>query len=186
MEAMQSKGDAALGVKFYMNAVQDPDATKQAGRPVFVDVEYIKIVVPGDKYSIVDRAVRDGDRSRFAIQYQRFSSGKNQEQEVGTPLKEWPVLTKAQAETLVASQVRTVEQLAAMSDANVSGLGPGYRQLQRQAKAFLEVSAGNAPVQKMVAELEERDLKIASQEAQLKELQKVVAELTKSAAKKDR
>ena len=152
--------DAGLYVEFYMEAVKDEEATLKEGRPIFRDVEYIQIIPAGDKNTVVVRPVKltdDGntppDNVRWPGQYAAF---KNQQKQVteGTPIEQWPILTKAQAMSFKAMNVHTVEMLAAVSDSNLQNLGMGARELRQKAIAYIEHAKSSAVAAKWEDEKE--------------------------------
>lgn len=147
--------------KFHVVAKQDEVASAEAKRPVFRDVEYVEIRVPGDKYNIIDRPARDVDRKRFGAAYAAFKRGQS-DQMTGTPLAEWPQATRSMVEEMKYHGVHTVEQLAALTDGNVQNIGP-ILSLRQKAREFLEAAqSGVVP-----AALAERDARIAALEAKL-------------------
>lgn len=150
--------------RFHMQARKDEKASSAAGRPIFTDVEYVEIHVPGDKLNIIHRPARPKDKKRFAGAYRAFKAG--QEQGVaGTPLAEWPQVTRSQVEELKYHGVHTVEQLAAVTDGNVQNIGP-ILALRAKAQAYLEAARVGAPS----AALAERDARIAALESKLEAL----------------
>ena len=40
-------------VEFFQDAVQDPAASREAGRPVFKDMDMVRIRIPGDKGTVM-------------------------------------------------------------------------------------------------------------------------------------
>ena len=50
---------------FYTRAVEDKEATLKQGRPMFRDVAYVQILVPGNNKDIMDRAVKEEDKQRW-------------------------------------------------------------------------------------------------------------------------
>lgn len=157
----QNAGDEGLLVKFYHKPVPDANRTQEEGRPIFKEVVYIDIRQPGSRTGGVARPVRQTDIARFPEHYKRFLARQDQEAYDGTPLSEWPGLTRAQVEEMKFFNVHTVEQLANMSDAN-SGNFMGLQNLKAKAKAYLEAAKNNAAAEALLAaekknaELEER------------------------------
>lgn len=140
-----------------------------AGRPIYDDVEFVEIIIPGDKTQAVHRAVTDNDRREYAAQYQAWKAGQDQTAASGTMLEKWTGITKAQVEELKHFKIRTVEQLAQLSDGNASRMGP-ILALRQKAKDFLEQAKGNAPLEKMRNELASRDNEIETLKRQVAEL----------------
>lgn len=162
---VQHGTDAGLFVQFYMESVEDEEASLEKGRPIFLDKEYVKIIPVGDKNTVVCRPVdlkgngyTPPDNVRWPIQYAAF---KNQQMQPldGTPLEQWPPLTKSQVLMMKAVNVHTVEQLCEVSDQNLANLGMGARDLRDKAKAFIEsASKGALPMaaQQKINDLEKQ------------------------------
>ena len=161
--------DDKLYVQFYIHARADSAKSTAEGRPIFNDTEYVRIMVPGDKGSIIERPVRPVDTQRFPRQYQAF---KNNDDEVltGTPLEHWPGISRSQVEELKFFHIRTVEQLADVPDSHAQKF-MGINALKSRAQAYIELAKGNAPLEQMQAELEERDLTIATMQETMAALQ---------------
>ena len=146
--------DAELAVQFYMRPVKDERESAKEGRPIFRDVPYVKIQIPGDKLSAWEGRVTEEHRMRFPRQWEMFEAGHRTEQIVGTPLKEWPALTASQVAQMNALGIYTVDQLAALSDTGLERLGMHARTLQKKARAFLEAATSTAPIEQLTAENE--------------------------------
>ena len=165
--------DKKLYVNFYVRADLNSFKSAQEGRPIFDEVDYIRIIIPGDKNSILDTQVSEEHKHRFEKQYERFK--KNQEQAVsGTPLEVWPQMTVGQVAELKAMNVHTVEQLADMPDQLAQKI-MGNHSLRAKAKLFLDAAAGEAGNTKMIAELEQRDNQIKLLQEQMQQLMKATA-----------
>jgi hypothetical protein len=179
-------GDDRLGVMFYMQVVDDPERTLAEGRKCFREIEFVRIMVPGDRHNVIERPVQvtgiipTDDRMRFSRQYERFKANQEQRVHEGTPLTLWPQMPAALARELEFINVFTVEQLADIADTYVPKIPMGS-QWKQKAAAFVAALKDQSQVNKMIAELEERDNKIAvleqavaEQATQLKELMKRV------------
>lgn len=164
-------------VEFGLFPRQNAEKSKEAGRPIFEDVEYVKIIVPGDRDE-VHRPARDTDRREYRRQYEAFKAGMAAPVS-GTPLASWPSLTGSQVAELAFFNVKTVEQLADMADGHAQRF-MGAQALKQKAQAFLEAAAGNAPLEKMSAALAERDNLIETMQRQLKEQGERIEQLGKS------
>ena len=167
----QSKMDEGLLVKFFIKARPDQGATAREGRPMFKDVEYIDIRVPGDRGGGVCRPARGRDVDRFPRHYEAFKSRVSNEDLVeGTLLSEWPLIGRSQVEELSFAHVKTVEQLIAMPDSNAQQF-MGMNVLRAKAKEWLELASEAAAKSELKAELSKRDDDIAELKAQVKALQ---------------
>ena len=159
--------DNRLFVQFFVEAVQNNYKSEQAGRPIFDEVEMIRIMTPGARDVFVGK-VNISYQQRFPKQYAAFKAGKEQPME-GTPLEEVPFLSVAQVAELKAINVKTLEQLANMSDANAQQVMGNFG-LRQKAQNFLAVAKENAPVTQMQAELEKRDAEILALKQQMEQL----------------
>ena len=171
----QQKMDDTLLVRFFIKPFKDGAESMKQGRPVFKDKEYIEIRIPGQRDAIC-RPATPRDIARFQRHYDAYKSRTDGELEEGTPLAEWPAISRSQVEELSFFNVRTVEQLVAMSDQNAARF-KGIHGLQAKAKEFLELAEEVAAASKLKSELAKRDEEIA-------ELKKAVAALQKPAKKK--
>jgi len=161
-ESQQARwaGDDKLWVQFHYLPMINNEKSNAEGRPIFDDVEHVRILQPGNKESIVDRPVADMDKARFKKQYADWKDGLDKPRE-GTPLEEWPILTKGQVEELRFFHLTTVEDLANLSDTNAQKFA-GINGLRRQALAFVEQAKEGAASAKLASELEQRDNEIAA------------------------
>lgn len=165
-------GDEKLFVQFYRRPMLQPGLSQQEGRAIYKEVDFIKIMVPGDKLSIVDRPVDSIDERRFADKYVKWKAGAGNTVE-GTPLASLPKMTPAKVEEYKFFNIHTVEQLAEAAD-SVGQKFFGFQEDKRSAKAFLDIAKGNAPIEKMNAELKERDAKIEELQAQIEAITKMM------------
>lgn len=159
--------DKKLMVNFYVRAVQNTFKSAQEGRPIFDEVEFVRIIIPGDTKTLIDTKVNAEHRARFAEMYDRFKKGLAQATS-GTPLEVWPQMTVGQVAELKAMHISTVEQLADLPDALAQRI-MGSHQLRQKAQAFLDAAAGDAKNSKMAAELEKRDVEIAALKGQMQQ-----------------
>jgi hypothetical protein len=137
-------GDEKLYVVFYMRTVPNGIETNKQGRPIYQEVPYVRIHVPGDKNNVIDTKVTNEHRGRFPRQWQQFERSQVQAAPDGTPLAEWPIITRSQAMELRHFGVLTVEQLAAMPDGLGQGRLMGFFDLRRKAAAWLKNAADNS------------------------------------------
>lgn len=172
--------DDRLMVKFYLGALENTAESEKQGRPIFDEVEFISIAVPG-QLDRVDRPAWRLDFERFARQYAAFKSGL-QAAESGTPLSVWPVIKANQVAELATRNVRTVEQLANIADIDAQKF-MGMNELRQRARDFIEAAKGSAPLTAMRTELEARDAKIALLESQMAE---VIAQATKASKESEK
>jgi len=134
--------DKQLLVKFFYKTRPDSVETQRQGRPIFKDVEYIDIKVPGSRGTSVCRPARLADRQRFPEHYEAFKK-RTEAPITGTPLAEWALIPRSAVEQLAFANVKTVEQLASLSDSYAGQMQGGYG-YKRTAKEYLERTAEDA------------------------------------------
>jgi len=164
--------DDKLYITFYRAPVLHNGKSTEAGRAIYEERDFIKIMVPGDKLTVVDREVDEIDRRRFADRYAKWKAGQGNVVE-GTPLTSLPRMSASKAQELKYFNIHTVEQLAAAPDA----LGQkfmGFFEDKRRAQQFLDVAKGNAPIEKMNEELKARDARIEELQAQVEAITKAM------------
>lgn len=150
-QLLEQKGAAIP--QFFVDVVPSPFRTEQEGRPCFDELESVRVFVPGDRNSAPVLRVNDEVKNRWPKQYQAFKDGMELPLE-GTPLAEWPPISRSQVEEFAHFHIRTVEQLASVHDGNIAKMPMGTRSLVQQAKAFVDVAAnGTAPIAKLVARI---------------------------------
>jgi hypothetical protein len=131
-----AEADKSLLVRFFYKNVHNKLESQQAGRPVFKEKTYIEIRVAGQRDIQACRPVTYADKQRFPRHYEAFEKRVEPPTE-GMPLLEFPAITRTQAEELSFMNVKTVEQLASMKDANLSKFMNGYK-LRDQAVKWLK------------------------------------------------
>lgn len=167
---------AELRPDFFMDTVKDELASHQAGRDIFREIERVRIVIPGAVASMVVKNVDDSHRNRWPEHYAAFRGGREQPL-VGLPLTEWPVLNRAQVRELEYLQIRTVEELAGLSDVHLQSIGMGGRMLRERARAYLDEAEHEALTTKLVGENDVLRSRVAALETQVAELGKQLVTL---------
>lgn len=156
--------DITLGVEFFIKPVENVRRSKEEGRPIFEDVEYVRIALPGDSKNervapahemhYVSHAKQQMTYAqRFRAAYEAFKD-EREDFVHGTPLSAVTFISPSQREELAQQKVRTVEQLAGLQDRAIARMGPGWRERVEQAQAFLKRSEGTAEVEALRAEIE--------------------------------
>jgi len=171
--------DSGLYVEFYMEAEHQAFKSEEEGYPVYKDVPYVRIIFPGDNTKKVVRPVNErghegspSDPERWPRQWQAFTNQSVQVNE-GTPIDQWPPITKSTALLLKGMNIHTVQQLAGVSDTALTWLGA--RDMREKAKAYIAHAADSASTLKLQSENE-------ALKADIEILKKQFAEL--AAAKK--
>jgi len=178
-DAQQAKADEQLLVKFELVAKQDAAKSLAEGRAVFRDVEYVHIQAPGSKDAVA-RPARDHDKARFPRHYEAFKKRIEVPLE-GTPLIEWPMMSRSRCEELAFIGIKTVEALANLSDTHVSqkmGLG----NLKRQAQEWLEYADQDAPSTKLVGQVETLEAQLATRDQTIEAMSRRLDELERASS----
>ena len=153
-----NNADSQLYVEFYTSE-KDP----YKGKP------FIRIVVPGDKTTVIDQPVRDDHKERFPRQWLHFQMQSGDGPVIGTPLKDWhqdrpEELTDNQLAELQILKFQTVEQVATASDSQLQRIGMGSAGLRERGRSYLlnknqKVSSGELEATR--AQLEELKAQMA-------------------------
>ncbi len=164
MEYVES---AKLNVEFYMDSVPSEFQSNQAGHPVFVEMPFIRIMIPGSQNTIIETRADETHQKRFPDLWRRFQQGQSGEGITGWKLEEWPQVNTAQVKTLKYMNVHTVEMLAGLSDTAAQSVGMGVTELRAKAKAALAAAAGSAETEAQAATTKRLEDEIAALRAQL-------------------
>lgn len=124
-------------------------------------VDWVEFCPTGEqKYSIIPEAVArlqkrtDGVWEAIQPAYDAWKSGLEIPLH-GTPLAAWPGVTTEQADVLKANGIRTVEEIAALTDAQITRVRlPGMRELKVQAMAY-DAAKGNRSVEAALSKKDE-------------------------------
>jgi len=133
------------------------------------DVELVEIIMPGNSLSKPVHPVTDIDRKRWPKSYAAFKEG--QEMPVtGTPLEQWPMMTRSMVLKLKSLGFRTVEDVARMTEHAMPEVGMGARGLKIKAAAYVDDAAAQAITAKAIDEREHFQMRCGELEAANKEL----------------
>lgn len=185
--------DARLAVTFYKRSMKQEDESIAAGRPIFKEFDFVRICVPGDNLTEIDTYAQESHKARFPRQWAHYQNQVgNQEQIIGTPIEQWPLVSRSQAEELKGVKFRTVEDVANCSDQQlqrigmIAGMSP--HSFREKAKAFLNLASDSAEVAQREAELqalrEENDKIKAETEAKLAAMQEQMTAILAAVAEK--
>lgn len=162
--------DSRLIVTFENISVLNESRSKDAGRPIYDDMEVCRIRMGGDRLQSpvfpawaeapggiedpITGMTRPGTYAeKYETQYKQFKAGERQTKD-GTPIDALPFLTPARVKELKALNIYTAESLASLDGANLKTLGNGGRDWKNQAQAYIDNAAGSANVTKLASENE--------------------------------
>jgi hypothetical protein len=183
--------DARLAVTFYKRSVKQEDESIAAGRPIFKEFDFVRICVPGDNLTEIDTYAQESHKQRFPRQWAHYQNQvAGQEVIIGTPIEQWPLVSRSQADELKGIKFRTVEDVANCSDQQlqrigmIAGMSP--HSFREKAKAFLNLASDSAEVAQREEEMQalreenakikaETDAKLAAMQEQMSALLAAVA-----------
>lgn len=172
--------DSRLHVEFRMEPILMGHKSEEAGRPIYEERPFIRIMFPGDKTKTVDREVTDHDKLRFARRWDAFEKGAAMPV-TGTPLEQWPMLSRTQVLELKGLNIMTVEQLADMPDSGLTFLGG--LELRSKASVWLKVANDTAAAAQFSAQNEALRADLAAKDQQLKDMAARIEALEKGKGK---
>lgn len=169
LESDIANPDASLHVVFYSKPMQNQFETEKQGRPIFQDVDFVRITLPGDKNNIIDTIARPDHKARFPLHWAHYQNQHSGKAEIGTPLSVWPLITASKAEELRALNFRTVESIAHASDAQLQTLGMAAgmapHAFRERATRYLQAAKDES----FVNEQSERAKKLEEENAQMRQ-----------------
>lgn len=140
-------------IRFEDKSEPDPIKTAEAGHPVYKTVHFAYVRNPGSRDEWTTKVNENFFRQYGRAAYDKWIETQEQPAE-GTPLELWPPLPKHLVEEWRYFHVRSIEQLAALSDTNVQRMGMGVLEWRKKAQAWLEDAKTGAASQKLVSDNE--------------------------------
>ena len=197
----ENNADSRLQVRFYKKPVHQEQESLEAGRPIYKEFDFVHICVAGDTLTEIDTFALQQHKQRFPIQWANYMNrvGANDEEVVGTPVSEWPLVSKSQAEELRAMKFHTVESIANASDQQLQRMGMAAGMspyaFRDKAKAFLNLATTSAETDKreqeinaLKEELAKKDLETAKMkqetDAKLAQMQEQMAAILAAVGEK--
>jgi hypothetical protein len=166
----ENNADSRLQVRFYKKPVHQEQESLEAGRPIYKEYDFVHICVAGDTLTEIDTYALANHKTRFPIQWANYMNrvGANDQEVVGTPVSEWPLVSKSQAEELRAMKFHTVEAIASASDQQLQRMGMAAGMspyaFRDKAKAFLNLAVTSAETDKRESEINALKEELAKKE----------------------
>ena len=197
----ENNADSRLQVRFYKKPVHQEQESIDAGRPIYKEFDFVHICVAGDTLTEIDTYALQNHKTRFPIQWANYMNrvGANDQEVVGTPVAEWPLVSKSQAEELRAMKFFTVESIASASDQQLQRMGMAAGMspysFRDKAKTFLNLATTSAETDKreheinaLKEELAKKDLETvkmkAETDAKLAQMQEQMAAILAAVGEK--
>lgn len=181
-------------VQFEVRAVEDRSRTIAEGAYACKDVLYAVITPIGAKDRVervasewFDNLNEQVKQGRFPAQWlEHYKAAKVAfERDMapplnGTDINNWPLLSPAQRKTLLALQVRTVEDMSSANSETLDRIGMGSHDLKVKAKAWLDANKGGKVAEVLSAlQAENKDLKdqITRSNEKISELEQAISSI---------
>lgn len=138
-------------VVFKKGTVEDRAASIALGRYSTKSIDWAVIRQSGSKDSVeieandwLDRISKNPGFARewvdgYRKSYELWKQGQEAPL-MGTPIREWGVISHEQRDMLIQLTICTVEDLAAANESALARIGMGARELKQKAQAWLETS----------------------------------------------
>lgn len=187
---ISERKDRPAYVRFERRAVEDRTKKSVDGRWPKRDVDYAKVTPPYSR-DVFEQVASDW-LAQMAVEvqnnrlpqnwyegyvqaYERWKTG----QEIplnGEPIKGWGVISPAQQANLIAINILTVEDLAAVNDEGCRRIGMGAAELRDKAKAWLSQMADKGPLTQENAMLKGENIALKGENESLKARVKELSE----------
>lgn len=153
-----------LLVRFAMQREKNEHKSLIEGRDIFDEVEVVYIRVPGSKDEITN-LVTDDHKKRFSELYRKWRA--NEAAPItGTPLTEWPAASTSFIDEMRSYGIRTIEQLAELSD-GIAMSNPGWLTMRTRAQGFLQAAKDNAAAESLAVQNRQLQEQLAAMQAQI-------------------
>lgn len=175
---MDTKPKNNLHVEFFIDNIEDTAATKKEGRPIYKDVEMVRIRYVADRNTVLvapalEKSFWDAEvkqhfsyAERFPEHYKAFKESVQYFGE-GTPLRDAGFIAGAKVKELAYFNIHTVEALAELDGQALQAIGVGGRDLKNRATAYLAKQNGTSEVMKIANENTELKARLDELKAQL-------------------
>jgi hypothetical protein len=142
-------------IRFEWGKAQNNYRSEKAGHPVFDDVLFGYVSSPGQKkstvaYELIRKDAEGKERRISAHAWEKYGNqietflSKGGGGNIGTPIDNLPEVSQNQKDHLKSLNVHTIEALASLSDAGLSNIGMGARDLQARAVYYVNHSKNKA------------------------------------------
>ena len=169
IDSDEQNADSRLAVKFYKRAMKLEHESNEAGRPIFKDFDFVRIMVAGDNLTEIDTYAQESHKQRFPRQWLQYQATQDYSNEIiGTPVEQWPLISQSQAQELKGVKFMTVESIANASDLQlqrigmIAGMSP--HAFRDKAKSFLNLASESAEAAKRDEEINQLKQELAQKD----------------------
>jgi hypothetical protein len=169
---MSNRKDRPAYVRFERRAIEDRTVKSVDGRWPKRDVDFVLVTPPYSRdvfeqeapawfaqmqAEVNNNRLPEEWYDRYVKAYDKWKTGQEMPLD-GEPIKGWGVLSPAQQSNLIAMNVLTVEDLAAVNDEGLRRIGMGASELRTKAKAWLAQMKDKGPLTQKMAALESENI----------------------------
>ena len=126
--------------RFYKHPVLQGFESRKAGREIYKDEDFVEIQIPGQKNTIMNRAVQGHDKIEYPIEWNAYEKNAG-EAVVGSPIGHLPGMSPSKEMELKGLGIYTVEQLVGLSETGIQKVGHGARALIKTGEQYLGQSS---------------------------------------------
>lgn len=181
----QYKSPDGSALRIWRDTAQNKFLSEREGRAIFDEVIYVEVISPGSRDSTPTFELKrmyapemNHPAPKFGIKYPEYKefvtdfekSEAADETLAGTPLSQWPEMTRTMAASLKVQNIFTVDALANLPDTKIQVVGPDGRTWREKAKAYIENAKSGAYATKLAADLEVMKLDLATEQEKSKTL----------------
>lgn len=164
---------------FFIEPVENAAKTAEEGRPMFDEMECVRLFIAGDPLSQAVNPVDASIKARFPAEYKRWKEDHEDRHISGTPLRAWALLTPSQIKEFEAIGIFNVEGVASIADVNLSR-SASLREWREKAIAYLAGAKDGAAITRYA----EENLRLRDEIADLKDEMAKFADELKALQKK--
>jgi len=128
------------------------EKSKAAGHNVYEDAPWIDIQI--DSHSAKSHHATEREIQRYRRSYEAFLADSKSEGIIGSRLEEWAPMSRSMVEEFRYHKIRTVEELAEISDPRAEAIPQG-KDWRERARQWLAAAKAAAPVEKVNADYRE-------------------------------
>ena len=179
---ISERKDRPAYVRFERRAIEDRTKKSVDGRWPKRDVDYAKVTPPYSRdvfeqvaadwlaqmaVEVQNNRLPESWYDGYVNAYEKWKTG----QEIplnGEPIKGWGVISPAQQANLIALNILTVEDLAAVNDEGCRRIGMGAAELRDKAKAWLSQMSDKGPLTQENAMLKGENIALKGENDSLK------------------
>jgi hypothetical protein len=156
-------------VTFFQDTVPNAKKSADAGYPINDLVDKAMLRNPGSRDETPVKCSDEKFLREYGDLYEQWKKTKEQPVD-GLPLEMWPPLPKNLVEDWRYWKVRSVQQLADLTDTACQKMGMGMMEWRKKAQAWLAQAADHAAGQRLVSENEQLKREVDRLSKQLSDL----------------